>query len=466
MKAEPISPKTQSFLSDESHIEGFADGIVFPATTEELADVVKEATENDIRLTVQGARTGLVGGAVPQGGWIVSLSKMNAVPEFIEAEGRTFLRVQAGVTLEQVEAAAASRGLFFAPNPTEQTATIGGMFATGASGMSGLCFGLSSQFVQRLRWVTPQGDIWDIRRGEYCFDEAGCIMPNEQRLSLSGHIGEDLIDFLSGSEGRLGIATELDLLLIPLHKECWGVVYFFTDVKSAMEFAKRLTVWRRANPDLLFAAEYLNSDALALLGSSRSTAQQSLPDFSQDTQAALYVELRGDDDAALEQALEEHLALFTDAGGDDAHTWAENGPGIRRLRDMRHTLVETLSALPGKGAMKWELDFAAPPERFAETLRTCEHELEKHGLSGIIYGHLLQNRMHVALSPQAVEEREAAEQALSALAARIVREGGRLAAEYGRGKISRPWMDGLTENDEAAQQAVKAFFDPLGRMRA
>ncbi len=466
MKPEPISPITQSFLHDESQVAGFADGIVFPTTVEELADVIRAAARGDIQLTVQGARTGLAGAAVPQGGWMVNLSKMNTTPEFIKAEGRTFLRVQAGVTLEQIEIAATSRGLFFAPNPTEQTATIGGMFATGASGMSGLRYGSSSQSVQRLRWVTPQGDIWNISRGEYCFDEAGCMMPDGRRLTLRGHNECDLIDFLSGSMGQLGIVAELDLLLLPLHKECWGVVYFFANSEELLQFAQRLAEWRLTYNDLLFAAEYFNSDALALLGSSRSTAQQPLPDFPQDVQAALYVELRGDDGTALEEALEEHLIMFAETGEDDAHTWAENGSGIRRLRDMRHVLVETLTAIPGKDAMKWEMDFTAPSERFAETLRACEHELEKHGLSGIIYGHLLQNRMHVALSPQTTEEQEAAMQLLFALAERIVRAGGRLAAEYGRGKISRPWMDGLIGNDETARQAVKAFFDPLGRMGA
>ncbi len=466
MKPEPISPKTQSFLHDESQMAGFADGIAFPETAEELVSVIRASAESDVQLTVQGARTGLVGGAVPQGGWVINLSKMNAAPEFKEAEGRTLLHVQAGVTLEQIEITAASRGLFFVPNPTELTATIGGMFATGASGMSDLRYGASSQFVHRLRWVTPAGDIWDIRRGEYCIDESGCTLPDGQRLGLCGHARCDLIDFLFGSEGRLGIAAELDLLLLPLYKECWGVVYFFVDKESAVKFTLGLAAWRQSHTDLLFAAEYYNSDALAMLGASQRTAQQSLPAFPQDALAALYVELRGDDGTTLEEALEEHLALFAEADGDDAHTWAENGSGVHRLRDMRHTLTESLTTALSGDAMKWELDFAAPPERFADTLHTCEHELEKHGLSSIIYGHLLQNRLHVALSPQTEEEREAAGQVLSALAARLVQTGGKLAAEYGIGKIRRPWMDGLTDNYGAVRQAAKAFLDPSGRMGA
>jgi D-lactate dehydrogenase (cytochrome) len=341
------------------------------------------------------------------------------------------------------------------------------MFATGASGMSGLRYGASSQFIRRLQWVTPEGDIWNIRRGEYCFDETGLALPDGRHLSVPGQSGCDLIDFLSGSEGRLGIAAEFDLKLLPLPKECWGVVYFFTDTDTALGFAQRLTEWRQRHAEMLFAAEYYNEDALVLLGPSHNMSQQALPDFPAGARSALYVELRGDDGAALEDALETHLSLFAEVGGDDAYTWAENGPGVRRLRDMRHTLVEALTAAPdtGEEAMKWEADFAAPPGKFTETLHLYEQGLDGCHLHGVIYGHLLQNRMHVALSPQSAEEREASGQLLSSWAKQVVRNGGRLAAEYGIGKKNRPWMDNVMKDEyKADRQAIKAFFDPLGRM--
>ena len=464
MNLEPITPATERFLHDESHMAGHADAIAFPETAEELVRVVKAASKSEAHLTVQGARTGLAGGAVPQGGWIINLSRMNEQPEFIQDGDHTVLRVQAGVTLEQIEAMAATRGLFFPPNPTEQTATVGGIFATGASGMSGLRYGASSRFVHRLQWVTPMGELWDIRRDEYCFNEAGCSLPDGRQLPIVGQSGTDLIDFLAGSEGQLGIATSFDLSLLPILRECWGVVYFFRNRDTALDFAQQLAQWRQGHSELLFAAEYYNQSALALLNASQNTSKQPLPDFPEGALAAIYLELRGDDGATLEQALEAHLAMFAVTGGDDAHTWAENGPGVRRLRDMRHTLVEALTSTPGEDAMSWEADFAAPPEKFGEMLRTYEQGLENHNLRGMIYGHLLQNRMHVTLSPQSPEEKEAARQLLTAWAAQIIKDGGVVAAEYGIGKLKRPWDSVLTDEIRAARQAVKAFFDPSGRM--
>jgi len=318
--------------------------------------------------------------------------------------------------------------------------------------------------VQRLQWVTPKGELWDICRDECYFNESGCSLPDGRQLPIAGQAGTDLIDFLAGSEGQLGIATSFDLCLLPILKECWGVVYFFRNRDAALDFAQQLAQWRQGHSELLFAAEYYNQEALALLGASQNTSKQPLPNFPEGVQAAIYVELCGDDGATLEQALEAHLAMFAEMGGDDAHTWAENGPGVRRLRNMRHTLVEALTSMPGEDAMQWEADFAASPEKFGETLCTYEQGLENHNLRGMIYGHLLQNRMHVVLPPQSPEEKEAARQLLTAWATQITTDGGLVAAEYGIGKLEQPWNSALTDEIREVRQAVKTFFDPFGRM--
>jgi D-lactate dehydrogenase (cytochrome) len=472
MRIEPVFPNYGRFLCDESRLTGCAEEIAFPESTKDLIETFQYAEEKRLRITLQGARTGLSGGAVPKGGLIVSLSGMSGLSDCEKHGESALIRAQAGTTLEQIEKKAASCGYTFPPDPSEQTATIGGMFANGASGMSGLCSGATSVSVLELDWVTPSREIWRIRRGAHTFNDNGCVLPDGQLLATEwtgARKGTDLIDFLSGSEGRLGIAAGFGLMLQRERKERWGVLFFFRGNVETETFICGLAAWRNdpEHADLLFAAEFFNRPALEVIeAGSAHRIQSPLPEFPENARAAVYIELRGDDEASLEEALETLSDLFTCSGGADKDTWSESGRSVDKLRTMRHTLVEAFYGHtfdPESGNLRLDACFHAPGERSAECLHAYLRASEESGILFIVYGHVLEQRMHVAFSPKDATERRASIGLLRDLAGKIRLFGGTPAFDYGIGRLERPWLDPTILKQRNAQtHALSRFFDPQG----
>ena len=471
MRIEPVFPKYGSFLSDESRMTGHAECLAFPESAQELQEAIRYAGKIDLRITLQGARTGLSGGAVPQGGVIISLSRMSGLSDCERQGERGRLHAQAGATLEQIERKAAACGFYFPPNPTEKTATIGGMFATAASGMSGFRCGAISVSILAMDWVTPSGDLWHIRRGAYLFSEQGCVLPDGRSLTSEQADEQeetDLIDFLSGNEGRLGAAVSFDLLLQPERKERWGIVFFFRHSAGAVDFIRHLIDWREAHADLLYVVECFNCHALDQIAAKGAQApQSSLPEFPRDARAAVYMELHGNDEATLDEALESLQELFARSGGADEDTWAECGRNVDRLHAMRHTLVEAFHAevSPSEDdAMKIDACFFTPGCRSGECLAVYLRVSDEGGIPFILYGHVLEQSMHVAFNPKDAQNRENFIRLLRGLSEEIRLLGGKPAFDYGTGKLSFPWIDPATlERRNMQMRRLALFFDPHGR---
>lgn len=445
MRSAPITEHDQALLRDESRLTGTAARVLIPERAEEVAQCVRQTLEAGEKLTVRGSATGLNGGCVPRGGVVLDLSRLTRMGEI---EGTT-LRAEAGVTLEAVARKAGSAGLRFPPDPTEQTATLGGMFATGGAGPSALYFGPSSRYVTALDWVTPRGESWHIHRGAYQVTGGKLPLPDGTQLDLSGLSGlpirgfaegMDLIDCLSGTEGRFGVAAALELALLPQPNDLWGVVFFFENRDGAVDLGRALAEWDPTRGVRLTAAEFYDGGTLELLRTHREDPLLArLPAFPEGAGAALYVELEGEDPDASADALMELLDLFDRCGGDEAHTWAENGPAaVKKFRDMRHALPSILNEmgqLYPEGGSRYEGDFGGEPKRFPEFLDLYGEMLEKYRLHGAVYGRLLDNKLRLALLPENEEELTHCPALLEELAERVVRLGGGVACEYGVGRV-------------------------------
>lgn len=401
----------ESCLSDESRLRGWAEGILFPTDTQTLCEALKTCPGP---ITVQGARTGLCGGAVPEGGTIVSLTSMDRILNFEENR----VTVQAGVSLQQIAVHAAKRGLFFPPNPTEVTATIGGAFAVGAKGPGSLKFGGTSGHVSGVLWITPEGEAVPLRRGETLIE------------------GVDIIDLLSGTEARFGVAAELTLELRPLPKELWGLVFFFQNNGRVLDFAKKLkAIAAGKDGGSLRAAEYFSPEALKLLESDKMVR---LPPFPAAGGGAVYVELEAENEDSAQPVLARLLDLFSALGGGDKDTWAESGAeNVEKLLGMRHAVTELWNGLSAEGGLRprRETDFSAPRMELQEYFGLHRRSLEKCGVRGIIYGHLLTNHLHLALRPETAAQEEACQSAVSEMEKAVLAAGGCLTGEYGRGRL-------------------------------
>ena len=175
------------YLFDESRVVGHAEYIAFPQTEEELVTVVRYCDAHNLPLTAQGGLTGLTGGASPDGGLILNLSKMNRILGLRKgADGCYYLRVEPGILLTQVRKALSEKAfditdwdtasvealrdlkpgeLFFSPDPTETTASLGGMAACNASGARSLLYGATRVYVHGLRAVLADGRVTEVTRG-------------------------------------------------------------------------------------------------------------------------------------------------------------------------------------------------------------------------------------------------------------------------------------------------------------
>lgn len=500
------------YLQDESRMQGSAEKIAFPRDVEEIRQVLDLCRDNRMPVTLQGARTGIAGAAVPAGGLVLNLSKLNRITGVRQEGELFFLEAEPGVLLSDLKETLASgrfdtdgwtdaskealanmqkKGSFrFAPDPTETTATVGGMFASNAKGLSGYRFGRMSDHTEQVTLMLSDKTLWRVRRGEYRADDTGCRLPDGSLLPvlcragrdgiqspereaaafgypLTMQPGQDLMDLLAGSEGMLGIVVSLELRLIESPAECWGILFFFADQRLAAEFAGLAgTIPGDAR---VTAAEFFDRASLDVAEQmkSRMTSLKAIPDIPRDRAAAVYIELEADSEEHAEGFLLELLDLFGACGGDEADTWAASGlREMEKFRLFRHAVPEGINncvdeirrILPG--FVKMGADFGGTGMELNEQIESYSRDAKKAGVRAVIFGHALERRFHVNLLPETEEEKKKADELMEQWADAKAAEGVSLAAENGIGKVKAALVkerlsEGLMEN----MRAVKDHFD-------
>ena len=502
--AGEFGPCGSGYLHDESRLQGTAEFIVFPEDAVQAAAAVRRAAGEGLALTVQGARTGIAGGAVPRGGLVLSTERMNR-PLGIAAGDVPALRVQGWMSFEALgnfllrgvppddwdaEGGAFFRGrgrkLRFPPNPTEPSATLGGAFGCNARGPNSPRWGAMGDHVRGLTWINPAGEIWCIDRGRYLFDETGCPLPGGGRLScdtglpaggsrfLHPRPNLDLIDFFAGSEGLAGFAPELSLCLREMPAAVWGVVYFFENDRPALDFAESLRRWRERDPggEVLSTIEYYDRPSLELVRSQapQNTVLRQLPPVNPQAAAAIQVELEGGDSDALESVLTGQLELFLESGGREEDTWAAAGPAeLEKFRLLRHAVPELVNMeldrirreLPE--LHKLAADFMVPPELAGTWRETYRRDMEEEGVRGLVFGHIAEGRLHVNLLPENREELCRGRDLMDRWAAMVVGDGGLLAAENGIGRLKRRLLHRHLSPERLEQiRSILRALDPQG----
>jgi len=159
-----------SYLEDTSNLKGNASKLSIPSNIEEAREVVINCSSNSIPLTISGSRTGTTAGSVPLGGEIVSLEKLNKIIKIDkDDDGRFYIDVEAGLTLEEMYAHLKRYSLFFPPSPTEPLASVGGIISTCASGSSSFKYGSVRNWIKKIKVILCDGEVVDILRGRYFF---------------------------------------------------------------------------------------------------------------------------------------------------------------------------------------------------------------------------------------------------------------------------------------------------------
>ncbi|MBZ5659797.1 MAG: FAD-binding oxidoreductase [Acidobacteriia bacterium] len=442
-----------TYLEDASGFRGHAERLFVPEDEQGVAEVLLRATRERIPVTISGAGTGVTGGRVPQGGWLISLEK------FSRLEIKTGTAIAgAGVLLRDLQAAASATRQFYAPDPTETTACVGGTIGTNASGSRSFKYGATRPHVLALQVVLANGEILHVRRGEAVrFPVPSISIPRSTKHAAGYTLtaGMDWVDLFVGSEGTLGVITEAELKLLPAPETILAGVIFFASDADALD---AVDDWRTsAAPRMI---EYFDQPSLELL-------RARFPEIPTTAAAALLIEqeLKGEDDPEMRRWLDRMARAK--ALVDDSWFGTSNADR-ERFRVFRHSLPEMVNeTLRRTGCLKMGSDCAVPLEHNREMVDFYRARLdEKFRGRYVIFGHIGDAHLHVNILPAKEESAQAAEILLE-FARKAVALGGTVSAEHGLGKRKAHLLPiQFSRQEIEAMRDVKRRLDPawiLGR---
>ncbi|KXK56713.1 MAG: FAD-binding oxidoreductase [Chlorobi bacterium] len=470
------------FLRDASNLAGgMAEAVWFPQHEEEVVEVLKAANQQGKRVTVSGGRTGLVGGAVPQGGaadgWILSTERICPDPIIERADPtKPTITAGAGTRLFQLREAAAIHGLFLPPDPTEPTCTIGGMVATNASGAHTFRYGATRQWVEQLHVVLASGERLRLGRGEAIANgttarlqtlEGSTLnltipdLPIPSIKNASGYFlksGMDLVDLFIGMEGTLGVVTAVTFRVIPIPSARLGGVIFFRALEPLLRCAAEIRTRSRNPNDPLTSniLEFADQNALELVRQKFAR----IPDGAIGGAIWIEQDLQGDSD---EQAMAEWLSLFQRHKAMMEESWfGQQEQELERMRALRHAIPSAVyEYLTAHGQTKIGTDMAVPEDRFQELYSHYRQQFASSGLATVTYGHLGNCHLHANMLLRGGHEFQQAKLVYDSLVSKAIALGGTVSAEHGIGKLKRSYLRQMLGKQamEAMWQA-KQTLDP------
>ena len=449
MRAGSIDHIPPQYLTDASGYTGTGSRLFVPEDEAGVVEALNASREERTPITLAGAGSGLTGARVPQGGWVLSLEKFRRLEI-----GNGSARAGAAITLLELREAARPSRQFYAPDPTEIMASVGGTIATNASGSRSFKYGSTRRHVLGLRVALMDGRVVEYRRGDRIdFAVPAIPVPNTTKYTAGYRLepGMDWIDLFCGSEGTLGVVVEAELALLPLPASLFAGVVFFPSDEHALD---AVDAWRSVGE--LRMIEYVDRNSLDLL-------LERYPEIPTQAGAALLIESEGDDVDAWE------ARLFSAGALTEASWFATTAKDRERFREFRHALPEMVIAkvVPG-GFLKMGTDYAVPISRNREMLAYYRRRLEEE-LPGryVIYGHIGDAHVHVNMLPTNQAESATASRLLTEFAQQAVVLGGTVSAEHGLGKRKAGLLSlqYATEHIQAMRD-VKTRLDPhwlLGR---
>ncbi len=403
--------------------------VVFADSTQDVADAVKLAAHYRVPVIPFGAGTSLEGHLLAvQGGISLDLSRMNQVLS-INAEDLT-VTVQAGVTRKQLNEAVKSTGLFFPIDPGAD-ATLGGMCATRASGTNAVRYGTMRENVLALQVVTAQGEI--IRTG------------TRAKKSSAGY---DLTRLLVGSEGTLGVITEVTVKLYPLPEAISAAICSFPSIEAAV----RTTIQIIQLGIPIARVELIDANTVRMVNAHAKLGLREEP--------LLLMEFHGSPASVKEQA--EAVQEIAGELGGNAFEWASTPEERTRLWTARHNAYfAAIQSKPGCRAIS--TDTCVPISRLADCLLDSVAEADASGIPYFLVGHVGDGNFHFGylIDPSLPEERATAERLNHALVTRALALDGTCSGEHGVGLHKLDFL--LTEAGAGAvemMRSIKKALDP------
>ena len=464
---EEIRSDYTAYLQDESRLtNGQADTITFPEDESQVADALHNACQNQQAVTFSGGRTGVVGGAVPGGGAVISTEKMESVLHTEIRDALSTITVQPGMTLTRLSEFLNQHHpeWFYPPDPTEKSASIGGTVATNASGARSFKYGQTRNHIHRLRVALTDGTVLDIKRGLYILEQNTMYaieglernylfsIPNIQTPAIKNTAGYyihprmDLIDLFIGSEGTLGAITEIELKLKRKSPANFAAIAFFPSEPCAFDFVREVKKSSRKHSRISpTAIEYFDNLSLELLRQRKISegAQSEIPKVPEYAEAAVFFE-----QACLEEDLEDLFLDYDTLLQNDKTNMDQTWGGftheeIEKLNLFRHALPETVNMLIGQrqkklpGLHKISTDFVVPEDRMPLAIQIYQNRLKASGLDYVIFGHIGENHLHINMLPKNEEELNLARTLYFDLAGEVIHMNGTVSGEHGIGRLKK-----------------------------
>ena len=507
---EAILSTHQDYCIDESKlVGGYADWLFFPKNETDIVSIVNMMKEDKTPITVSGARTGIVGSAVPTcGGSILSFDDMKQVKgiSYDKNTQKYFVRIQPGLTLEELDDILkykqflhehnldeedwvqtfkkVEKGHIFPVDPTEMTASIGGSIAANASGGRSFKYGAMRPWVKHLRVVIESGEVLDIERGQYiAIDSKFIIKTSEKDIEIdiptykmpeaknaAGLFAKpdmDLIDLFIGSEGILGIITEVDLWLIEKPEVLTNALFFKTE-EDTINFVKKLRSIENLDVEYI---EFLDKNAFNLLRSRRKTNPElaNIDTIPEDTTAATFFEIPFSDDT-FEEIFVKLDEIATESNTSVDSGWSALDDNERdKFRKIRHAVPEIVNSIISKrkatypNLHKLGTDMSVTDNHLQDIMTFYHQTLKETTLEYVIWGHIGDNHVHVNILPKNMEELYLGKQLYKKFAKKAVEFGGSVSAEHGIGKLKHEYLE-IMYGEEGVEQmrSVKRKLDPEG----
>ena len=421
-------------------VHGSAEALAFPLSTEEVSALLRYAHEHRVPVTPRGAGTNLVGSTVPlEGGIILDLSRMDRVLEL--DEDTMTVTVEPGMLLQDLQAYVEARGLFYPPDPGEKASSIGGNISTNAGGMRAVKYGVTRDYVLAMTVVLPDGRVMELGK-TVCKTSSGY----------------SLLHLMIGSEGTLGVITELTLKLIPKPEMNVSLILPFADVETAIASVPKIKL---ANLDPQ-SIEFMERDIVD--SSAAFTGNTIFPTVVDGKEAGAYilVTLVGDSEAELTAKMDRLGALAEQCGAyDTLVVWTD---GLKK--DVWAARSAFLTVIEADTKLLDEMDVVVPVDRIAEFLVYTRATGKAEGITIRNFGHAGDGNLHIycCANDMALDEfKRRSKAVMDKCYAKCIEFGGQVSGEHAIGHAKKQYLvESVGETAFGLMQAIKQVFDPKG----
>lgn len=407
--------------------------VVFPGSTGEVASCMRLAREAGVPVVSRGSGTGLSGGSVPlANGLVVCLTRLDQIIE-VDEKNLT-LRAQSGVITKEIDDAAAALGLFYPPDPgSMKISTIGGNVAENSGGLRGLKYGVTRDYIMALEVVLPDGTVTML--GNKCVKDVA---------------GYSMKDLFVGSEGTLGIVTEVTLRLLPRPPARRTMLALYDEMAAAAETISAI-IAAKIIPCTL---EFLDQMTVRCV---EDFAQIGLPT---DVEAVVLMETDGHPAVVEEEAA--RMVELAKANGAREVTVAADAQEGAKLASARRSAFSALARMRPTTILE---DVTVPRSELARMVSFIAEVASKRRLEIGTFGHLGDGNLHPTFltNEKDGDEMHRVEEALQEIVDETLRVGGTVTGEHGVGLAKKQFLkDQLGEGSFELMRTIKKSLDPSG----